>query len=153
MKKRGASRGADNFLIESKQELIEALEQNRRQFLVQRYVPNDGDLRVIVMNGEVVRVIKRHRVEGSHLSNTSQGAKADIIDVSEMTPQIIDMSIKASYVCNREITGVDVMINTENGDPIILEVNNMPQLVSGAFVEEKVKALHDSLIKSVKHLD
>jgi RimK family alpha-L-glutamate ligase len=153
MKKRGGSRGADNFLINSREELIDSLLNKGKRFVFQNCIPNDGDLRVIVMNGKVSRVIKRNKVEGSHLSNTSQGATAEIINLDDISDEIKRISVKSSIVCDREFTGVDVMINNENSSLVVLEVNNMPQLVSGAFVQEKVQALHDSLLDIAKQLD
>lgn len=73
----GGTRGAENHLVHSAEELETLTRSSRRHFLVQGFIPNDGDLRILVMNNQKVRgVIRRKATPGSHLNNTSQGGTA-----------------------------------------------------------------------------
>ena len=143
-----ASKGRDNYLVDSIEQLEAILrdEQNPKKFfIVQPYIPNDGDCRILVMNGKVVRVIHREAKAGSHLNNTSQGGTASLLAVSELPQTVIDDSAKIAKLFRREITGVDMIKDKESGDYYFLEVNNMPQLATGSYVREKLVQLDKTL--------
>jgi glutathione synthase/RimK-type ligase-like ATP-grasp enzyme len=113
--------------------------------LIQDFVPNDGDYRVLVMGGEVKLVIHRKSNDDGHLNNTSKGGSANIIDIKDVPQVVLDESIKISELLKREITGVDMIQHKDTGEFFMLEVNNMPQLSTGSFVEEKAQVLSDFL--------
>lgn len=147
-----ASRGNDNHLVHSIDELRAVLtdttpREEPAYFIVQDFVPNDGDLRIIVMNGRVVKVIHRQAQDGSHLNNTSKGGMATDTPVDQLPAKVIDDSIAMSRALNREITGVDMIQHQETGEYFLLEVNNMPQLATGSLVKEKMSLLHQELLE------
>lgn len=131
--------GDANYLVSSAEELIEIVSRHECDFVAQQFVPNDHDLRVLIANSEVKRIIKRQRADNtSHLNNTSKGASAYLMPVEELDEQIRTISCEAAATFHREIAGVDIVTNSETGEVLILEVNASPQVATGAFREEKL---------------
>lgn len=138
-----ASRGNNNFLVKSRQEFDEvvAVESELFGYIVQTFVPNDGDYRLIVTGEKVAFVIHRRSHTGSHLNNTSQGATAQEIDPATLDAEMLRQAIIVSKMTNREVTGVDMIVHRDTGAFYFLEVNNMPQLATGSLVPQKMRAL------------
>lgn len=152
-KSASASRGDNNFLVKSYEELYKIVESLPTKIvLLQEFIPNDGDLRVIVMGGEVRLVIKRTSVNDSHLNNTSQGGKAEVVNIQEQDNEMLNQSVTISKLLGRDITGVDMIQHKGTGEYYMLEVNNMPQLSTGSFVDEKAVVLNEFLVSWVKKL-
>lgn len=137
------AKGGDlNYLIKSKTDLREALVRNPGvEFLYQQFIPNSFDIRVLVLDGEAKLLIKRQRTsDQTHLNNTSQGARASLMQPQELGPEAIDLAIRAAKLFKRQVAGVDIMLREGDSKPFILEVNASPQVSTGAFVEQKIKA-------------
>src|SRR5690606_3292372 len=96
-------------------------------------IPNEGDYRILVFGGKPVLALYRRSQEESHLNNTSQGATADLVSVDAIDPTIVADVIQAAAVEKFEVAGVDAMIDRVTGRHYILEVNQSPQLATGAF--------------------
>lgn len=133
------SAGEDNYLVDSRDELVKITEQNPTlQFMAQNMIENDGDHRILMMGFEPKLSFKRSRADDStHLNNTSQGASAVLTKITEYSDEILADCVKVCQLVRREIAGVDVLINKHTGKHVILEVNASPQLSTGAFLDEK----------------
>ncbi|MGF7229495.1 MAG: ATP-grasp domain-containing protein [Candidatus Saccharibacteria bacterium] len=141
-----ASRGNDNYLVGSRTELQKIITENPDvPFIVQAFVPNDGDYRVIVMGDTVKFVMHRKSQTDSHLNNTSQGGEAHEIAIDSLPAAMLDQSVAIAKVLHREITGVDMIVDKTTGKHYFLEANNMPQLSTGSLVEAKTAALNTFL--------
>jgi glutathione synthase/RimK-type ligase-like ATP-grasp enzyme len=139
-----ASRGQDNYLIASHDQLVAAVNEESeipKFFIVQEFIPNDGDYRVLVMGDKVRLAIHRQAQGDSHLNNTSQGGTATLVELDGLPEKVISDSVKLAKLFRREVTGVDMVRHRENGQYYFLEANNMPQLSTGSFVPEKLTAL------------
>ena len=134
------STGDDNYLVNSIEQLQEIVAANPElQFIAQAFIPNDSDLRVLIVGSDLKLIIKRSRHDDStHLNNTSQGAHAELMDIAEFDEYSRSLSLKAAALMNREVAGVDLMFETGTGKPYILEVNASPQIASGSFAAEKL---------------
>lgn len=146
-----ASRGADNFLCDSVADAKEQATVNQsNHFMVQEYIPNKSDLRVVCFGGEPKLAIERsRRNDDSHLNNVSQGADAKLKEISELSLQMIEECKKICYNMGREMAGIDVLPEKDKPEHYVyLEVNAIPQLTSGAFVDEKMAALAATLLNS-----
>lgn len=142
------TKGKDNYLIQSKKELREILKNNAdTAFILQNFIPNDGDWRIILINFEPKLAIYRSSHGKDHRNNTSVGGEAKLVPLEEVDPQILDLSIAASKALDIKIAGADIMQDSDTGEYTVLEVNRTPQLATGAFVEEKTEILK-SLIHS-----
>jgi len=59
-------------------------------------------------------------------------------------------SILAADILQFDIAGVDMVQDKETGSWYCLEVNNSPQLASGAFVDEKRAAIAEFLKEAAR---
>lgn len=136
-----ASRGESNFLISGDVD-IEKVRSADAYFIVQPFVENDHDLRVICFNGVPSLVLKRARAKDAdtHLNNTSQGAQATWLDLSEVDSGILTLSEKICKITNREMAGIDFIADASSDlGYSCLEVNAVPQLTSGTDSDKKLK--------------
>jgi len=137
--------GNNNFLVTDYAMLREVLNAHKDlRFVVQEFVPNDCDYRCLVLGGKIALVLKRTRSKGSgsHLNNTSKGGEGEVVPLESLPVQARTAVLKAAELLRRnEFAGVDLMINSETGQPYILEVNQTPQIEIGAAVDRKMDAL------------
>lgn len=141
LKADNGSKGRDNYLVHDYQELMETLHRSEGLDMIsQAFIPNDGDMRVLVLNDTISTVILRKGKEGSHLNNTSQGGAATTLPPSSLSRRIIDDCKRATKLERLQVAGVDVVIDKKTGEHYFLEVNRAPQLATGAFTDEKLAA-------------
>lgn len=141
MKATFGAHGNDNYLVNDMEEARQIqLQSPELKFVLQRFVPNNNDFRILII-GEEVFVIGRYAAEGSHLNNTSQGGEAELIDIKTIPDEIINNSFKIMESLGMTIAGIDVLADKSTGEFFFLEVNSQPQLMSGAFVDEKIAAV------------
>lgn len=147
----GGRGGELNFLIRSKEQLVQVAHDNPDvSFVAQAFIANDGDTRVLIVGGKAVMVIGRARLDNStHLNNTSQGAAATMQSLAEFGAENLAMAERAAALFKREIAGVDVMFEQTTGKAFILEVNSCPQVASGAFTDEKAAVVGEYLAREV----
>lgn len=115
------------------------------QFIAQRFIPNSGDYRVGVYANKSSFVIKRVGSGESHLNNTSAGGKAEYIATDKMPKRLLRLAEKAAMAVDLQIAGVDVIVDESTNKPYVLEVNQGSQIVTGAFVDENIRALNVAL--------
>lgn len=140
LKDNHGAKGDLNFIVKSGNDITSiTTDHSDRDFILQEFIPNDGDLRFLVFDFKPVMIIKRKGDGSSHLNNTSKGGAATMLDIESMDRRIIDMAVAASRIEQLEVAGVDVIFDKVTGLPYILEVNQAPQISSGSFVHEKTE--------------
>ncbi|HEU4914338.1 MAG TPA: hypothetical protein VFT16_02935 [Candidatus Saccharimonadales bacterium] len=145
-----ASRGRSNHLVQTKEELQALLgSQQVNRYMVQPFMPNDHDLRVICFGGQPELILRRARAQGSdtHLNNTSQGGEAKWLTTDMFADEILEQCKEIARITGREMAGVDLI--PDSAAPTgysCLEVNAIPQLTSGVDADLKMKKLTESLI-------
>ena len=94
--------GQEVYLVNSKEEAEAHKKQNKR-YVYQKYYPNDGDLRLYVLNKKVIGAVLR-KSNQDFRSNFSLGG-----DVSSYEPsqEIVDTAIKVATLLNADYIGVD----------------------------------------------
>lgn len=149
----GGYGGNFNFLIQDEAQYKQVLADCPDiLFVAQQFIRNTGDLRVLVIGGEVKLVILRERHDDStHLNNTSQGARSRLLTIEELGAEANQLSVRAARLFKRDITGVDVMFESETKRPYILEINAHPQIGSGSFVDEKAAVIAEYLFSRTSH--
>lgn len=136
--------GNNNFLIQNYEDLkAKLIEHPDVTFIVQPFIANDFDYRVLILGGEIKMVMKRARAsDDTHLNNTSQDAVASIFDESILTDKQRIDSLKAARLVGREqFCGLDLLINKHTGEHVILEINEAPAIQLGADPEQKMQLL------------
>ena len=116
--------------------------------LLQEYIESDFDVRVVIVNREIVGAMKRNKITGDFRSNMSQGAEAEQVELTEMEK---DQCLQAAKAVNGQWVGVDFIPskNREKDAPFILEVNHSP---GTAGISKSMKGnMSDLVIK--KYMD
>ncbi len=137
-------KGNLNFLVKSKQGLREVLSaeyQKETFFVLQEYIENDGDWRVLVIGGRAEMAIFRSGDKSkTHLNNSSKGADTKLKLAEEVPKDIADLAVKTAVKEKLSVAGVDIVEDKKSGKIFVLESNPSPQIQSGAFVSEKIAA-------------
>jgi len=151
LKQRGGRRGLLNFAVNSPEETVDLLNKNDDyMFLLQEFIPNDHDLRVLFYKKPLL-VMKRARTsENTHLNNTSRGGNATLLDVDYIPEEFYPEMNRLSDKFGRTFTGIDLIYDPETGSHTYLEINNMPQMETGSFVDEKLSVLEQAIIDEIE---
>jgi len=120
------SQGEGMLKLESSQPDLEpkltALLKERGVLYIQEFVPNPGrDIRVFVVGDEAVGAIYRVSLNGSFVSNLSQGGTPV---KCELTAEMQELAVRATKTVGADFAGVD-LIEGEEG-LFLLEVNATP---------------------------
>ena len=138
--------GIGVFLIETQsafRDLMELVGETNPnlQLIFQKFVAQSKgrDLRLFVVDGEVIASMERRAKDGGFKANYSSGAS-----VHEFIPDAdaIDMAIKTAQVLDIDIGGIDLLFN-EGGGYTICEANTFPgfkglEKASGVNVASKI---------------
>ncbi len=126
VKSKLGSHGSHVFKIEKESDLDNVLKNYKKDDLLFQEFLNCGfDLRVIVLNGRVLGIMKRTPREGEFLSNFSQGGFVSKY-VGDDIPQIESIAIKTAKHFGLDYVGVDLMQGND-GEWKVLEVNRACQ--------------------------
>lgn len=112
--------------IEDLDAFLEKMEAENRHFLAMKFLENvdQGDKRIVVINGEVIGASLRVPPPGSWLCNASQGGqsvKAEVTEREEEMARDLTEKLKAIGVL---FFGFDTLVNDE-GQRVLSEVNTL----------------------------
>ena len=105
--------------------VVEAFLKLEANMLVQEYIKEakGADLRVFVVDGQVIGAMKRQAKEGEFRSNLHRGGSATVI---QLTPEERATAIKSAKKLGLGIAGVDLLQSSRG--PLVMEVNSSPGL-------------------------
>ena len=151
MKSTNGTRGNDNYLVHSVDDALDIVSRNPGMaFLVQEFIPNDGDYRAFVCGDQVALTIHRTRNVGSHKNNTSRGGNAELVSNTVLAPGVQQTCIKAAKTFGRDIAGVDVVFRKDNpAQYYIFEVNRAPQIDASSYTDAKAAAVQAYFTKKI----
>jgi ribosomal protein S6--L-glutamate ligase len=93
-----------------------------KSYLVQEYLPEAADYRVMVLDGEVVGAVQREAPEGwKH--NVHRGADAAGVDLAQ---DLRDLAVAAADALDIDFLGVDVLVTA--GRAVVNETNARPTI-------------------------
>lgn len=123
---RGGRQGMGTLLIKDEKVLARAIKGRieKSGFLLQEYIPNDGDYRLMLIGYQVLGAFKRQKKEEKLVLNRSLGSSEKLKTVPEAVKKEAE---KACRVLKVEIASVDMVIDERDGRPVIVEVNEAPQ--------------------------
>lgn len=107
--------------------------------VVQPFIANDGDYRVMTYGYKVRGALLRTAGVGKVVNNTSQGGTSVFVEREELPDSIIKIAEKAARVTEHAVAGVDVIV-AKDSKPYVLEVNQGSQIVTGHFTDKKIAA-------------
>jgi len=119
--------------------------------LLQEYIKIEYDIRVLVVNGEVMAAMKRNVMSDDIRSNASLGATTESIELTNIE---IESSLKAAKLVKGDIVGVDLLPSKdrEKEQPYILEVNATPGF-GGIEKTTKRKSVTQEIFKTYMNRD
>lgn len=144
------SQGVGVVLAETKKaarSIIQAFFSQSVNIIVQEFIAeaNGEDIRVIVIDGQVVAAMKRKTLdEDEFRSNVNLGGKGIQVELTKREEQIAK---KAAKIMHLPIAGVDIL-RSKRG-PLVMEVNAFPML-SGIEATTKINVA-DQIIQYVEH--
>ena len=144
--------GLGVILAESRQtaeSVIETFNRLKERIIIQEYIKESkgADIRVFIINGEIIASMKRMAAPGDFRSNLHRGASSVPVQLSKAEAIT---ALKAVEILGLDVAGVDIL--RSHRGPLILEVNPSPGLegiskTTGidvaakviSFIEDKVK--------------
>ncbi len=136
----GGRHGMSTFFIQQKTDLLEmektltdrkekAIKEGKtvplyRGFLLQEYIPNDGDFRVMTVGYKCIGGFKRAPKEEKLVLNKSQGKSTGM---DKLPDDVIKTAEEAAKVLGIEVAGTDLVRHKDTGEVYIVEVNEAPQ--------------------------
>ncbi len=131
LKGSGGDRGTRVFKAETLNDLEKLVRLLRKteteegkRYMVQEYIENKGDYRILVLGEKVLGVMKRTSQSANEFRNNfSVGGKVEISDLPEAVKAV---AVKAAKVCGLSIAGVDIIYKSKE-ECYVLEVNKGPQ--------------------------
>jgi len=134
LKGSSGDRGTNVFKIDNLKQLEKKVRELRKleieggkRYMLQEFIKNDGDLRILVLGDKVLGAMKRtsSNFEKEFRNNFSVGGKVEVVEIPE---SIKELAIKAAKVCGLLVAGVDVVYRDNDvNKPVVWEVNKGPQ--------------------------
>lgn len=139
--------GSEVFLVENKKEVLTAIQKTQsKEFLLQKVVQKGVDVRVYLLNGEIVAAVKRTS-KTDFRSNYSLGGSVELTEPCEVMRSVCDAVYRKLHPF---FVGVDFIFD-ENGDPLLNEIEDVvgtrmlyrltDKDVAGIYMDELKKAL------------
>lgn len=121
--------------------LIES-EKMGQKYMLQEYLPNSEDYRVMVIGEKAIGVMKRAVGENELLKN--------VFNKCELPDRVLKLAVRAAKTCGIEIAGVDVVFRNGESEPTFWEVNKTPNYKR--FVEVTKVDVAMEIIKFLKRI-
>lgn len=111
-------------LSKLKDVLVARKSTRARGFLIQEYIENDGDYRVMTVGYKCIGGFKRQVKEEKLILNKSQGKSMGLVAVPEQVAKTAEDAARALEV---EVAGTDLVVSKKTGEVYVIEVNEAPQ--------------------------
>lgn len=118
-------KAAKNFLGTFKQFDVRVLMQ---EFVAES---SGSDIRVVVLDGQIIGAMQRSSQDGDFRANISQGGITEVVELNQAEQDVV---LHATQAMRLSMAGVD-LIRSKNG-PLILEVNSAQDFVGPHEFEE-----------------
>lgn len=94
--------------------------------MIQKFIPNDGDYRILIFDNEIISSVKRVTKDAKKdfRNNMSRGGRGFAEDIPKIASKIALDSFK---LLKKDIAGVDLIQDSKNKKWYIMEVNSAPQ--------------------------
>lgn len=134
---RAATRAATLDELRSRHPLVDGLVDHK---IVQPRADQWGiDHRVVVADGEVVAMTRRHGAPGAITTNTRGSTVVDVDAPWSEAPEVARVAVEACAALDLEFGGIDVI--GHEGRPVVLEANAWPGLAAHVRGTQIARAL------------
>lgn len=146
MKSLSGHGGTSVFLINNKEEANRIINNSKDKYIYQEYDQNKGDLRVYVLNHQVVTSVLRNN-KNDFRSNYSLGGEVKLYPASK---EIKNIAIKISKALGATYIGVDFLLSEEG-----FVINEIEDPVGARMVYQTsdidiIKLFIDEVIRQIK---
>lgn len=123
-------KGNDVVLVNTKKEFMRVITslKIRTNYLIQKYIPNDFDYRIIISNNKIASAIIRKRTGDDFRNNTALGAEETFLNIDELNDELKTTSIEASKALDLQWSGIDLILSKDDQKSYVIEVNRSPGL-------------------------
>lgn len=141
-------KGKGIYLAKNKKELEDITKENvKEEILLQSFIPNDFDYRILVLGDEVACVEKRIRKDKNEFrNNVSLGATEEFVSINSISKYILDLAVDAAKKADIQVAGVDVVVDP-SGKAFIFEVNRAPAFTHDDTISNELNKLVEFLKK------
>ena len=101
--------GKDVYLVESEEYAKKILEETHKKYIYQRFIANASDVRLYVLNKQVVAAVKRENKHNFRSNYSLGGEVSDYLPTLEM----LESAIKIATLLDSDYIGVDFIVNDE----------------------------------------
>lgn len=139
-------RGKGVFLAKNEKDLCRTLNKNKKEELIlQEFVDNDFDYRILVLGYKTKLGEKRIRTDEKEFrNNTCLGAREEFLTAGAIPKEIRRISEQSAKIMNIQVCGVDV-IESRKGKAYVIETNFAPSFTLGDKVSDELNQLADYL--------
>ncbi len=117
--------GENVYLVNSTEEIKKTMSTNTNLTrLIQEYIENDWDMRIIVIGGKIVGAIKRIAQKGEFRNNVALWAKTEVVNIDHSLEKL---AINACKELSLDIAWVDIIQCKKTKKYYVLEVNRSPE--------------------------
>jgi glutathione synthase/RimK-type ligase-like ATP-grasp enzyme len=137
-----SQRGLGVFLLKSKEDFADLVKNYAgKNFMFQKFLQKKEEYRVLVLGDKIGSYEKKTSTDPDEFrNNVSLGAVEDFMDISEVSDDVRDISIRAAKALNLQIAGVDVVLDV-NDKVWLLEVNRGPGFTYNSDVSPEVDSV------------
>ncbi len=138
--------GKGVFKMNNEEELVKFFQNNNNLMLIQKFIPNDGEFRVITVKNKVQLIAQKENIEDVNKLNIDNRKSKK----GTLPANVIQMCEDVSKHLFSDIIGFDIIQDKENGTYYIMETNasphfamfsivtgvNLPDIIANYIVEE-----------------
>jgi hypothetical protein len=146
-------KGAGVFLVKNKKDLINKFKFNTQPLLIQKFIENDGDFRIIVFKNKFLLSSKRLKTQEDEFRNNV--ALGGMIINEKPPKEVIEMCETISNSINFcDVLGFDVIQDKNTGKYYIMEINTGPHFFSFSVLTkiDAVSCFCDYMINNKSHV-
>ncbi len=116
--------------VDELRRIIESMLEDSDLVIAQEWTPTDYDWRIGVIDGKPLYACRYHMAARHwQIASGDDFGKVDTMAVADAPPKVIDVAVRAANQIGRGLYGVD--LKEVNGQPMIIEVNDNPNLDAG----------------------
>jgi glutathione synthase/RimK-type ligase-like ATP-grasp enzyme len=115
--------------------MLKELPKNKN-YIFQKFIPNDYDWGILVAKGEVVSAERSFRPKGEFRNNACWGAREVFEKIDKVDDKVKQIAQKACAILKLDWGRADIVIDKITNMPYLLEVNRFPGMTAGSSEEK-----------------
>ena len=102
--------------------------KSKDKFIFQKFHPNDGDYRVLVLDYQIGSWEKMSKAKNFYPQFVGGLTKKEFFPVEKIPSEMKELAIQAAKRVSFEIAGVDILQDKKTGQYFLTEVNRVPAI-------------------------